>query len=125
MAIGFLIINLIFSCSEATRLVNFAPREQTHVAGEKIELPCHADHDENIDVKYNWLVNGKPLPEELIASGHYVLTLNNTLVIPDPAKYDTASYTCVASTRLDNSTKVSTLKIKGTFYISFMLKRVL
>lgn len=86
------------------------------MAGEKIELPCYAEHDENIAVTYNWLVNGKQLPEELIAKGHYVLTPNNTLVIPDPAKYDTASYTCVASTRLDNSTKVSTLKIKGYYY---------
>uniref|UniRef100_A0A914WBL0 Uncharacterized protein n=1 Tax=Plectus sambesii TaxID=2011161 RepID=A0A914WBL0_9BILA len=97
---------------KATRLVSFAPREQTRVAGERIELPCTAEHDENIKVTYSWLINGKPIPEELIANGHYVLLPNSTLVIPDPAKYDTASYTCVASTRLDNSTKVSTLRIK-------------
>lgn len=44
---------------DATRLEPFEKPLEKILAGQQLELPCKAEHDENLEVKYEWLVNGK------------------------------------------------------------------
>ncbi|KJH49856.1 fibronectin type III domain protein [Dictyocaulus viviparus] len=56
---------------KATRLEPFRRSEEMKIAGETIRLPCEATPDERLDVKYEWLVNGQPLSNVHLQSGHY------------------------------------------------------
>ncbi|VDK43484.1 unnamed protein product [Anisakis simplex] len=75
------------------------------LAGHQIELPCEAQHDENLHVTYEWLVDGKPLSQQHLVSGHYRVSDTNSLIISNPSRYDAANYSCVAKTPLDSAEK--------------------
>ncbi len=102
---------------DATRLgdaILDLPEKQSRVAGDRISLPCHAEHDPSLSIAYSWLVNNRSLQAEHLASGHYRIMDDHSLVIDSPAKYDTATYTCVASTKLDEVRRDVSIQIKGT-----------
>ena len=70
-------------------------------------------------MKYQWLVNGAPLPEARIRDGHYVINEDNSLTINKPNSYDNAKVKCVASTKLDKVEKEIDIKIKGGYFSIF------
>ncbi|VDN06075.1 unnamed protein product [Thelazia callipaeda] len=110
---------------EATRLTPFEKRLEKVLAGQRLELLCEADHDENLEVTYEWLVNGKPLLEQYIQSGHYLVTDKNSLIITNPARYDAANYTCIARTALDSSEKsiqVGVDDVPNPIHMAFLTK---
>ncbi|CAB3409874.1 unnamed protein product [Caenorhabditis bovis] len=90
----------------------FARSEEIRMAGEEMRLPCDATADDQLEVKYEWLVDGKPLPEDNIASGHYKIDDDHSLVISNPTQYDSAKYKCVVSTKLDKVEKEVKIQIK-------------
>uniref|UniRef100_A0A915AY17 Neuroglian n=1 Tax=Parascaris univalens TaxID=6257 RepID=A0A915AY17_PARUN len=90
---------------DATRLEPFESGLEKVLAGHHIELPCEAQHDENLQVTYEWLVDAKPLSQQHLMSGHYRITDKNSLIISNPSRYDAANYTCVARTALDSVEK--------------------
>ncbi|VDP13354.1 unnamed protein product, partial [Onchocerca flexuosa] len=107
---------------EATRLAPFERPLEKVLAGQRLELPCEAEHDENLEVSYEWRVNGKvmntelmPLLEQYIQSGHYLITDKNSLIITNPARYDAATYTCIAKTALDSVEKSVQVGVDGMF----------
>lgn len=44
---------------EATRLEPFERPVEKVLAGQRLELPCKAEHDENLEVTYSWFINGR------------------------------------------------------------------
>ncbi|VDK77723.1 unnamed protein product [Litomosoides sigmodontis] len=110
---------------DATRLEPFEKPIEKILAGQQIELPCEAEHDENLEVKYEWFVNGKPLLEQYIQSGHYLITDRNSLIITNPARYDAAIYTCIAKTSLDSvekSVQVRVDDVPNPIHMAFLTK---
>ncbi|KAM3725167.1 Neuroglian [Dirofilaria immitis] len=110
---------------EATRLAPFERPLEKVLAGQRLELPCEAEHDENLEVTYEWLVNGKPLLEQYIQSGHYLITDKNSLIITNPARYDAATYTCIAKTALDSvekSVQVGVDDVPNPVHMAFLTK---
>ncbi|KAH7725433.1 fibronectin type III domain protein [Aphelenchoides avenae] len=95
-----------------TKLAPFPESNQISQAGRPLLLPCNADHDENLDITYAWKVNGLPLDQEKLDSGQYEINDDNTLVIATPTQYDSAEYTCVASTKLDTVEKTIRINIQ-------------
>ncbi|CAI4221844.1 unnamed protein product [Auanema sp. JU1783] len=95
-----------------TRLLPFQKPEEVFAAGEPFRLPCEATADDKLDIKYEWLVNGEPLLEPHVESGHYTVEADNTLVVKDPSPYDSAKYKCIASTKLDKVEKEVSVHIK-------------
>uniref|UniRef100_A0A914CE69 Neuroglian n=1 Tax=Acrobeloides nanus TaxID=290746 RepID=A0A914CE69_9BILA len=88
-----------------THLDPFPEGTRISQAGQPIILPCSAKHDHHLDVKYSWKVNGKPLDEDRLSNELYQILSDNSLVITNPSQYDSAEYTCVASTKLDSAEK--------------------
>lgn len=82
-------------------------------AGQEVRLPCTADHDKYFDLKVTWLVDSKPLAQELLDNGHYRIDEDNTLIIPEASRYDTTTYTCIAETDLDKAERTGHLVVKG------------
>ncbi|KAK6111532.1 Immunoglobulin I-set domain family protein [Brugia pahangi] len=110
---------------EATRLEPFERPLEKVLAGQRLELSCRAQHDENLEVTYEWLVNGKPLIEQYIQSGHYLITDKNSLIITNPARYDAAIYTCIAKTALDSAEKsvqVGVDDVPNPVHMAFLTK---
>uniref|UniRef100_A0A1I7XAX2 Ig-like domain-containing protein n=1 Tax=Heterorhabditis bacteriophora TaxID=37862 RepID=A0A1I7XAX2_HETBA len=89
---------------KATRLEPFPHADEVRIAGETIHLHCEASADDRLDVKYDWLVNGRPLSDVHIQSKHYINS-DHSLIINNPTQYDTAKYKCTASTKLDKIEK--------------------
>ncbi|KHJ93570.1 fibronectin type III domain protein [Oesophagostomum dentatum] len=97
---------------EATRLEPFSRPEEVRIAGETIRLPCDATPDERLEVTYEWLVNGQPLSDVHLQSGHYKVEDDHSLLVHNPTQYDSAKYKCVASTKLDKVEKEVQIQIK-------------
>ncbi|VDM43191.1 unnamed protein product [Toxocara canis] len=96
---------------DATRLEPFDSGLEKVLAGQQIELPCEAQHDENLEVTYEWLIDSKPLAQQHVMSGHYRVTDKNSLIISNPSRYDAANYTCVARTSLDSVEKSIEIRV--------------
>lgn len=94
-------------------MAQFPQTSQVSQAGRPLLLPCNAEHDKNLEVTYVWKVNGLPLDQEKLDSGQYEIREDNTLVIATPTQYDSAEYTCVASTKLDTVEKTIRINIQG------------
>ncbi|CCD65185.1 Neuroglian [Caenorhabditis elegans] len=86
--------------------------EEVRMAGEEMRLACDATADNQLEVKYEWLVDGKSLPEDRISSGHYKIDDDHSLVISNPTQDDTAKYKCVVSTKLDQVEKEIKIQFK-------------
>ncbi|WKY06661.1 hypothetical protein Q1695_006670 [Nippostrongylus brasiliensis] len=97
---------------KATRLEPFQRAEEVKIAGETIRLPCEATPDDRLEVKYEWHVNGQPLSEVHLQSGHYKVDSDNALLVHNPTQYDSARYKCIASTKLDKVEKEVQIQIK-------------
>ncbi|KAK6751482.1 hypothetical protein RB195_003089 [Necator americanus] len=97
---------------KATRLEPFRRPEEVRIAGETIRLPCEATPDERLDVTYEWLINGQPLSDVHVQSGHYKVESDHSLLVNNPTQYDSAKYKCVASTKLDKVEKEVQIQIK-------------
>ncbi|VDO34696.1 unnamed protein product [Haemonchus placei] len=97
---------------KATRLEPFRRSEEVKIAGETIRLPCEATPDERLEVNYEWHVNGQPLSEVHLQSGHYKVDSDNSLLVTNPTQYDSAKYKCIASTKLDKVEKEVQIQIK-------------
>ncbi|KAJ1353756.1 hypothetical protein KIN20_010464, partial [Parelaphostrongylus tenuis] len=97
---------------KATRLEPFHRSTEVKIAGEPIRLPCEATPDERLDVKYEWLVNGLPLLDSHLQSGHYKIDTDHSLLVTNPTQYDSAKYKCIASTKLDKVEKEINIRIK-------------
>ncbi|CAJ0572045.1 unnamed protein product, partial [Mesorhabditis spiculigera] len=98
---------------KATILEPFARTHEVRVAGEEIRLPCEAEADSRLEVKYEWLIDNKSLPEMHIHTGHYRVDPDtHELVVHNPSQYDSAEYKCVASTKLDRAEKTLKISIK-------------
>uniref|UniRef100_A0A1I7YN72 Neuroglian n=1 Tax=Steinernema glaseri TaxID=37863 RepID=A0A1I7YN72_9BILA len=95
-----------------TRLPPDDHKERVIVAGKPLELECNAEHDSHLEVTYEWLVGQKAIPERLMSDEHYKITEKNSLIITRPSMYDTAEYTCVAKTKLDETRRTQKLRIK-------------
>ncbi|KAK0428574.1 hypothetical protein QR680_010881 [Steinernema hermaphroditum] len=95
-----------------TRLPPDDKKERVIVAGKALELECEAEHDPHLEVTYEWLVDQRPIPEKLMEDEHYKITESNSLIITRPAMYDTAEYTCIAKTKLDEAKRTQKLRIK-------------
>lgn len=91
------------------------------MAGEEMRLACDATADNQLEVKYEWLVDGKSLPEDRISSGHYKIDDDHSLVISNPTQDDTAKYKCVVSTKLDQVEKEIKIQFKGTHFSVFFI----
>ena len=69
-------------------------------------MNCDADHDPNLEAKYVWTVNGKPLTERRTSdSGHFKVRDDNSLLIESPTVDDSGVYACTVSTKLDSASK--------------------
>lgn len=97
---------------EPTALKPFSERSQTSQAGRSLRLPCKAEHDPNLVVKYTWRVDGLPIDQSKLENGQLVIADDNTLIIENPTHYDTGEYSCTASTKLDSATKVVRISIQ-------------
>ncbi|VDO44997.1 unnamed protein product [Heligmosomoides polygyrus] len=73
---------------------------------------------EVLEVKYEWHVNGQPLSEVHLQSGHYKVESDNSLLVRNPTQYDSAKYKCIASTKLDKVEKEVQIQIKGSVALS-------
>uniref|UniRef100_A0AC34QKD9 Neuroglian n=1 Tax=Panagrolaimus sp. JU765 TaxID=591449 RepID=A0AC34QKD9_9BILA len=85
-----------------TVLPPFPSSKQTHQAGQPIHLACEANHDESLQITYQWFLGDK-LIDPKTSSDRYEITKDNTLVILQPTQFDSGEYKCVASTKLDSS----------------------
>lgn len=95
-----------------THIEPFPRADEIKMAGEQIRLPCEATADERLTVKYEWQVDGKPLPEGSIEDGHYKVDVDNALLVNNPTQYDSAKYKCIVSTPLDRVEKEVKIQIK-------------
>uniref|UniRef100_A0A8R1E021 Fibronectin type III domain protein n=1 Tax=Caenorhabditis japonica TaxID=281687 RepID=A0A8R1E021_CAEJA len=95
-----------------TIVAPFEHVEEIYMAGDEMRLPCDATADKHLDVKYEWQVDGKPLPEDSVASGHYKIDDKNGLLIAKPTQEDSARYKCIVSTKLDKVEKEVKIQIK-------------
>ncbi|KRX49451.1 Neuroglian [Trichinella murrelli] len=93
---------------DPTRLFQY-PSNTTVTAGNSIQLPCKAYHDNLLKVKYTWLIDGIPLGN---LQPHIKVDENYTLIIENPKASDSADYTCVAETKLDKAERVATILVK-------------
>uniref|UniRef100_A0AC35U4D0 Neuroglian n=1 Tax=Rhabditophanes sp. KR3021 TaxID=114890 RepID=A0AC35U4D0_9BILA len=100
------------SVRKPTHLATFEEPTLIHVAGEKLSLECNANHDDRLEINYEWLVNGKPIDQDRIDSGVYEIDGDNTLHIHNPSQYDSAEYTCNAKTKLDTASKTVKITIQ-------------
>ncbi|EFO93140.1 CRE-SAX-7 protein [Caenorhabditis remanei] len=90
----------------------FARAEEVRMAGEEMVLPCDATADNQLEVKYEWLVDGIPLPEERMNSGHYRIGDDHSLIVANPTQDDSAKYKCIVSTKLDKVEKEIKIQFK-------------
>lgn len=90
----------------------FARAEEVRMAGEEMRLPCEATADSKLEVTHEWLVDGIPLPEERINSGHYRIADDHSLIVANPTQDDSAKYKCVVSTKLDKVEKEIKIQFK-------------
>lgn len=67
-----------------TVLKPFSERSQTSQAGRALRLPCRAEHDPNLPVKYAWRIDGLPIDQSKLENGQLVIADDNTLVIENP-----------------------------------------
>jgi len=88
-----------------TGLDPFPEAKLERQAGLPLSLPCEAKHDENLAVRYEWTLNGKPLDEKKMESERYQILDDNTLFIANPTQDDSGEYTCKAVTKLDSASK--------------------
>ncbi|KAI1726468.1 fibronectin type III domain-containing protein [Ditylenchus destructor] len=95
-----------------TVLEPFSEIRMEKQAGLPLKLPCEAKHDDNLDVKYEWTINGRPLAEKQIDRDNYQVLDDNTLLIINPTQADTGNYACIASTKLDSVSKIVYISIE-------------
>ncbi|ULT96692.1 hypothetical protein L3Y34_004915 [Caenorhabditis briggsae] len=95
-----------------TTVKPFDRAEDVRMAGEEMRLPCDATSDSQLEVKHEWLVDGIPLPEERVNSGHYRIADDHSLIVANPTQDDSAKYKCVVSTKLDKVEKEIKIQFK-------------
>uniref|UniRef100_A0A914H7F1 Uncharacterized protein n=1 Tax=Globodera rostochiensis TaxID=31243 RepID=A0A914H7F1_GLORO len=104
---------LTFSLTaEPTKLDQFIDQRMERRAGLPIRLPCLAEHDSDLNIHYVWTINGKKLDQIEAESGHFRVLEDNTLEVERPTQEDSGVYTCVASTKLDSTSKSVTVVIE-------------
>jgi hypothetical protein len=70
-----------------TILKPFSERSQTSQAGRALRLPCRAEHDPNLPVKYTWRIDGLPIDQSKLENGQLVIADDHTLIIENPTHY--------------------------------------
>uniref|UniRef100_T1JDB9 Neuronal cell adhesion molecule n=1 Tax=Strigamia maritima TaxID=126957 RepID=T1JDB9_STRMM len=112
MDVGFLEVRgkqLSDSDAKRTRITAF-PMDYEVPAGQSATFRCNANIDPNLSLSIDWLSNGQLIDFDqdprMFKAADYSLTISKT------SELDSGTYTCVASTRLDNATASATLIVQ-------------
>ncbi|KAI8492049.1 ATP-dependent DNA helicase chl1 [Branchiostoma belcheri] len=76
-------------------------------AGNEAQFVCMVNHDPDLDLNIIWLKNGIPLR----SGSRMNMAVLGTLVIKDTISSDSALYTCLASTPLDETSAQAALSV--------------
>uniref|UniRef100_A0A915E2G4 Ig-like domain-containing protein n=1 Tax=Ditylenchus dipsaci TaxID=166011 RepID=A0A915E2G4_9BILA len=95
-----------------TSLEPFAEPKMEKQAGLPLKLACEAKHDENLEVKYEWTINGRSVAEKQLDRDNYQVLADNTLLVVNPTQLDSGSYSCIASSKLDAASKTVYISIE-------------
>ncbi|XP_065202283.1 neuroglian isoform X2 [Planococcus citri] len=79
-------------------------------AGEPATFRCAAQKDDSLELTIDWQRNGQIIDFE--SEPRFVRTNDYSLTITKTTELDSGTYTCVASTRLDNATAQATLIVQ-------------
>ncbi|XP_049626559.1 neurofascin isoform X16 [Suncus etruscus] len=86
-----------------------APEDQTVARGSTVQLECRVKHDPSLRLSISWLKDDEPL--HII--GSRIKKEEDSLTIFGVAERDQGSYTCVASTELDQDLAKAYLTVLG------------
>ncbi|KAL1110491.1 hypothetical protein AAG570_008019, partial [Ranatra chinensis] len=97
------------SVKEHTRITD-APEDYEVAAGVDATFRCNAVSDSSLPLTINWLNNGELI--DLDSEPRFVRSNDYSLTITKTTELDSGTYTCVASTPLDNATAQATLTVQ-------------
>lgn len=88
--------------------ITAGPKDYEVIAGLTATFNCTATADRSLHLNIEWLANDKPVNfgDE---SSRFVKTDDYSLAITKTTESDSGTYTCLASTVLDNATASATL----------------
>nr|XP_012614906.1 neurofascin isoform X4 [Microcebus murinus] len=84
------------------------PEDQTAKRGTTVQLECRVKHDPSLKLTVSWLKDDEPL-----YIGNRMKKEDDSLTIFGVAERDQGSYTCVASTELDQDLAKASLTVLG------------
>lgn len=97
------------SVKEHTRITN-RPEDYEVAAGSSATFRCNAVSDSSLPLTIDWLNNGEPI--DFDSEPRFVRSSDFSLIITKTTELDSGSYTCFASTKLDNDTASATLIVQ-------------
>lgn len=94
---------------ESTRIID-EPQDYEVAAGQQATFRCNAVADPTLDLQIKWLSDGEEIDFE--TEPRFVRSNDNSLTISKTSELDSNTYTCVASTELDEARAQATLIVQ-------------
>lgn len=105
-----LVILLILHCLEHTEIKD-GPEDYEVAAGSTATFRCNAVTDSTLELSIEWLNNGQLI--DFDSEPRFVRSNDYSLSITKTNELDSGTYTCVASTELDEARASATLTVQG------------
>ncbi|XP_058802233.1 neuroglian isoform X2 [Phymastichus coffea] len=94
---------------EHTKITD-VPEDYEVAAGDTATFRCNAVTDSTLPLRIDWLSKGEPIDFE--SEPRFILSTDNSLMITKTTELDSGTYTCVASTDLDEARAQATLIVQ-------------
>ncbi|KAM3958602.1 neuroglian-like [Aphomia sociella] len=86
------------------------PEHYEVAAGSSATFRCNANADDSLKLEIIWLKNGRPIDYE--EQPRFRMTNDYSLLISDTIELDSAEYTCIAKTEIDEARAQATLTVQ-------------
>jgi neuronal cell adhesion protein len=97
---------------EHTKITD-VPEDYEVAVGTTATFRCNAVSDSSLKLNIGWMKEDQPI--DPTAQDRFVVSSDYSLIISKTIELDSGTYTCVASTPLDEATATATLTVQGEF----------